>query len=179
VHHLLFSFISISSIFIDKHRIVIIAFIPYTTHGSPLKPRADLSQARAQDLSESSNTTINKEIEMRTARQGPVKAEKNGWVNSKTNKDARVGTISARHSIRALARSQLPDYLAGLNPKQLQAVRYGIKTGDAKHVGPLLIIAGAGTGKTTTIAARAAHLIVNGNKPDRISLLTFTRRAAA
>ncbi len=100
-------------------------------------------------------------------------------MNSKTNKDARVGTISARHSIRALARSQLPDYLAGLNPKQLQAVRYGIKPGDAKHVGPLLIIAGAGTGKTTTITARAAHLIVNGIKPDRILLLTFTRRAAA
>ena len=45
--------------------------------------------------------------------------------------------------------------------------------------GPLLIIAGAGTGKTNTLAHRVAHLIVSGADPGRILLLTFTRRAAA
>ncbi len=45
--------------------------------------------------------------------------------------------------------------------------------------GPLLVIAGAGTGKTRTLACRVAHLIDQGTAPDRILLLTFTRRAAA
>src|SRR5258705_1592314 len=44
---------------------------------------------------------------------------------------------------------------------------------------PLLIIAGAGTGKTQTLAHRVAHLIKEGADPRRILLLTFTRRAAA
>src|SRR5438477_2175738 len=44
---------------------------------------------------------------------------------------------------------------------------------------PLLIIAGAGTGKTNTLAHRVAHLISRGVDPSRILLLTFTRRAAA
>ena len=45
--------------------------------------------------------------------------------------------------------------------------------------GPLLIVAGAGTGKTKTLVARLAHLIETGTAPDRILLLTFTRRSAA
>ena len=44
---------------------------------------------------------------------------------------------------------------------------------------PLLIVAGAGTGKTKTLVARLAHLIETGSAPDRILLLTFTRRSAA
>jgi DNA helicase-2/ATP-dependent DNA helicase PcrA len=44
--------------------------------------------------------------------------------------------------------------------------------------GPLLIIAGAGTGKTGTLAHRVAHLVLEGAQPERILLLTFTRRAA-
>jgi DNA helicase-2/ATP-dependent DNA helicase PcrA len=43
---------------------------------------------------------------------------------------------------------------------------------------PLLIIAGAGTGKTNTLAHRVAHLVLQGAAPERILLLTFTRRAA-
>ena len=46
-------------------------------------------------------------------------------------------------------------------------------------VAPLLIIAGAGSGKTNTLAHRVAHLIVNGADPRRILLMTFSRRAAA
>jgi DNA helicase-2/ATP-dependent DNA helicase PcrA len=45
--------------------------------------------------------------------------------------------------------------------------------------GHLLIVAGAGTGKTTTLAARLAHLVEGGVPPERILLLTFSRRAAA
>ena len=44
--------------------------------------------------------------------------------------------------------------------------------------GPLLIIAGAGTGKTNTLAHRVAHLVLNGVAPERILLLTFSRRAS-
>src|SRR2546428_9884574 len=43
---------------------------------------------------------------------------------------------------------------------------------------PLLVIAGAGSGKTKTLAHRVAHLVVNGTDPHRILLLTFSRRAA-
>ncbi|MCX7817800.1 MAG: ATP-dependent helicase [Kiritimatiellae bacterium] len=62
-------------------------------------------------------------------------------------------------------------WLEGLNDAQRLA---------ATHPGgPLLIVAGAGTGKTRTLAARVAHLIASGVPPERILLLTFTRRAAA
>jgi len=50
----------------------------------------------------------------------------------------------------------------------------------AEHQGGhLLIVAGAGTGKTTTLAARLAHLVDDGVRPEHILLLTFSRRAAA
>ena len=57
-----------------------------------------------------------------------------------------------------------------LNPAQLEAVTCGD--------GPVLVIAGAGTGKTWTLACRVAHLIEQGVPPERILLLTFSRRAA-
>jgi DNA helicase-2/ATP-dependent DNA helicase PcrA len=67
-------------------------------------------------------------------------------------------------------------YLEKLNPQQRHAVEHG---GSAlAEVGPLLIIAGAGSGKTNTLAHRVAHLIVNGANPHRVMLLTFSRRAA-
>src|SRR5208283_4694075 len=64
-----------------------------------------------------------------------------------------------------------------LNEGQRAAVEYGI--GDGRLPPPLLMIAGAGTGKTKTLAHRVAHLVLNGTDPRRILLLTFTRRAAA
>jgi DNA helicase II / ATP-dependent DNA helicase PcrA len=57
-----------------------------------------------------------------------------------------------------------------LNPEQRSAVLHG--------EGPLLIVAGAGSGKTMTLAARVASLIQRGTRPERILLLTFSRRAA-
>jgi DNA helicase-2/ATP-dependent DNA helicase PcrA len=61
-------------------------------------------------------------------------------------------------------------WLEELNPQQQEAVT---------HVdGPLLVVAGAGSGKTRTLAYRVAHLVSQGVSPDRILLLTFTRRAA-
>ncbi len=68
-------------------------------------------------------------------------------------------------------------YLDKLNAEQRRAVEYGCDTLDATP--PLLIIAGAGSGKTNTLAHRVAHLIVSGADPRRIMLLTFSRRAAA
>jgi DNA helicase II / ATP-dependent DNA helicase PcrA len=67
--------------------------------------------------------------------------------------------------------------LNDLNPDQLAAVRHG--TGDEAHdTRPLLVIAGAGSGKTNTLAHRVAHLIRHGADPQRLMLLTFSRRAA-
>ncbi|MEJ2255416.1 MAG: ATP-dependent helicase [Woeseiaceae bacterium] len=77
------------------------------------------------------------------------------------------------------AAEQETDYLGMLNPAQRQAAEFGERAPDATfRSGPLLIIAGAGTGKTMTLAHRVAHLIIEGVDPGRILLLTFTRRAA-
>ena len=68
------------------------------------------------------------------------------------------------------------DYLGELNPEQRLAVEYGAAS--IKDCRPLLLIAGAGSGKTNTLAHRVAHLIVLGIDPRRVLLLTFSRRAA-
>jgi DNA helicase II / ATP-dependent DNA helicase PcrA len=70
------------------------------------------------------------------------------------------------------------EYLSDLNKEQHHAVTYGIDVESASKAPPLLVIAGAGSGKTKTLAHRVAHLVVNGVDPNRILLLTFTRRAA-
>lgn len=71
------------------------------------------------------------------------------------------------------------DYLESLNAAQRRAVEYGSeRSGGGLDSGPLLVIAGAGTGKTMTLAHRVARLVVAGVDPQRILLLTFTRRAA-
>jgi DNA helicase-2/ATP-dependent DNA helicase PcrA len=67
-------------------------------------------------------------------------------------------------------------YLDSLNPEQRHAVEHGSGSGPCA---PLLVIAGAGSGKTNTLAHRVAHLIVNGADPRRILLMTFSRRAAS
>ena len=68
-------------------------------------------------------------------------------------------------------------YLAKLNPEQRRAVEHGGPS--LLDATALLIIAGAGSGKTNTLAHRVAHLIIGGIDPRRIMLLTFSRRAAA
>jgi DNA helicase-2/ATP-dependent DNA helicase PcrA len=69
---------------------------------------------------------------------------------------------------------------ATLNPAQRDAVMHGTRKGGGPGIeaGPLLVIAGAGTGKTNTLAHRVAHLLLAGVPPERMLLLTFTRRAA-
>lgn len=70
-------------------------------------------------------------------------------------------------------------YLDTLNAAQRRAVTYGEPAAAGGFdAGPLLVVAGAGTGKTTMLAHRVAYLIVEGVDPQRVLLLTFTRRAA-
>src|SRR5476649_1893316 len=72
--------------------------------------------------------------------------------------------------VREVEAKRTTDFAAELNPAQLRA---------ATHAdGPLLIIAGAGTGKTRTLVYRVAHLLEKGVRPERILLLTLTRRSA-
>jgi DNA helicase-2/ATP-dependent DNA helicase PcrA len=68
-------------------------------------------------------------------------------------------------------------YLENLNPEQRRAVEHG--TTAPGPCAPLLVIAGAGSGKTNTLAHRVAHLIVSGADPRRLLLMTFSRRAAS
>ena len=63
------------------------------------------------------------------------------------------------------------NYENDLNPAQLSAVMH--------KKGPVLVIAGAGSGKTKTLTYRVARLIEDGIKPENILLLTFTKKAAA
>jgi DNA helicase-2/ATP-dependent DNA helicase PcrA len=70
----------------------------------------------------------------------------------------------------SLAAAALADPLDTLNPEQRAAACH--------QGGPLLVVAGAGSGKTMTLAARVAHLVLQGADPQRILLLTFSRRAA-
>ena len=66
---------------------------------------------------------------------------------------------------------------ATLNAQQRAAAEYGGER--PQDAGPLLVIAGAGSGKTQTLCHRIAHLVLHGVDPGRLLLLTFTRRAAA
>lgn len=63
------------------------------------------------------------------------------------------------------------DYLKQLNPPQTEAVLH--------RDGPLLIVAGAGAGKTRTITYRIFHLIESGVAPEAILAITFTNKATA
>ena len=62
------------------------------------------------------------------------------------------------------------NYENELNCAQLEAVK--------THIGPILVVAGAGTGKTKTLTYRCARLIEDGINPENILLLTFTKKAA-
>jgi DNA helicase-2/ATP-dependent DNA helicase PcrA len=70
------------------------------------------------------------------------------------------------------------DHLSKLNPDQRRAAEHGVGS-ESQQTQALLIIAGAGSGKTNTLAHRVAHLVVNGADPRRLLLMTFSRRAAA
>jgi len=99
--------------------------------------------------------------------------------NKTRNFDAGDAKFLARFSVAAAAA-----YLSKLNAAQRRAVEYGVVASaagahSARQAAPLLVIAGAGSGKTNTLAHRVAHLILNGADPRRILLMTFSRRAAA
>ena len=88
------------------------------------------------------------------------------------------GPNSEPRSKTSSPRPPAADPLAALDPAQRAAVGHGIGADGRIDAGPLLVIAGAGSGKTGTLAHRVARLVAAGADPGRILLLTFSRRAA-
>ena len=80
-------------------------------------------------------------------------------------------------TVAPIRKTSSVDLNADLNDAQRAAAEHGVA--DAEGPAPLLVIAGAGSGKTNTLAHRVAHLILTGADPKRIMLATFSRRAAA
>src|SRR4029450_4039856 len=105
------------------------------------------------------------------SKQGPLEA-----LMGEIHQDCRIATGLGR---AADGQKGGLDYLGAVKDQQGMAVEHG--TGDcaATSSGPLLILAGAGSGKTNTLAYRVAHLAFRGADPQRMLLATFSRRAAA
>src|SRR5262245_41001283 len=91
---------------------------------------------------------------------------------------ARIGRPLDRYGGRFVLAEDADRYLESLNSEQRRAVEHGI-TPEGTVGPPLLVIAGAGSGKTNTLAHRVAHLIIKGADPRRMLLMTFSRRAAS
>lgn len=121
-----------------------------------------LSKALAKPAKDRYQTVAELAVELRTLKR-----------DLELGKAIPIGTAGNKLVLKRAAvasRNRAIDYAAELNEAQLKAVM--------TTEGPLLIVAGAGTGKTRTLVYRVARLVEVGAKPESVLLLTFTRRAA-
>jgi len=130
-----------------------------------LRQKDALKDHGEQEQSDLTAITINSFPEAETDERTALKIEElNSIILSIENRPALPDEVRLDRSYRI-------DYHRELNNAQLQAV--------TAINGPVLVIAGAGSGKTRVIVYRVAYMLENGINPDAILLLTFTRKAAS
>jgi len=121
------------------------------------------------DEPEASSQNVKDKNSMRAKTKTKTKSAKKSNAKVTAKKAARP-KAAAKKKKTAEPPANVPPLLVKLNEQQRSAAMHGSD--------PLLIIAGAGTGKTTALVHRVAHLISQGVPAQRILLLTFTRRSA-
>ena len=126
----------------------------------------------------------NRRARRRWSRSRRKSRSKRRHIPARYRRDGRHGSRGAGPNFTRLSYivvlMSTAEQLGSLNAPQRKAVTYGepLPGGKGFRAGPLLIVAGAGTGKTNTLAHRVAHLAMSGVDPARILMLTFTRRAS-
>lgn len=134
-----------------------------------LDKKASLIHSLKQDVDKFSteNKELSNRIEEANAKQSIINKES---VKIKEEKD-KLNKKRLENQLIVPSPKKENDYISTLNEEQKEAVLF-----NGKH---LLVVAGAGTGKTRTIIARALHLVKTGTNPKRILILSFTRKSAA
>ncbi len=155
--------------FVNKNRIDTMHAILHEEPKLPTASKSELPLKLLQILVKALQKTPKDRYQTVTELAVELKTLKRDLELGKALPTSNKGKLVLKH-VTVATRSRGIDYEKELNDTQLKAVM--------TTEGPLLIVAGAGTGKTRTLVYRVARLVEIGAQPESVLLLTFTRRAA-